>query len=352
MHIESGDVVFIKRRVRWVNDPGNPDLVSVPGEDFTYGHVEVGDVTDSDRRGRDGQPMVTRYLDFSGFTAKGLETAGARVYRSRQSAADRQRVAQCAAALCVTNAEYGEYRAVTSVLRTHWYATSNRHRGLVRKYWPRLVQYANDERQDPIAKKVFCSELVVASCQLGAMIAVTPGWDDPNDDTDARFTAAQKHPLWLETRAKATTPNDLEQLLRKSEHWDYLGAFKHDASAAAETTARLRSVIHRAVAHYNDRFTLGGLFKSTSNETSATLPSLVAIANDDTADAAVLLFAIVKALGVFPKMNRRMKPHASHQVMPLAKNSRLYRCLLLAASQGCAQDLELDASEIARIRER
>lgn len=85
-------------------------------------------------------------------------------------------------------------------------------------------------------------------------------------------------------------------------------------------------MILRTVAHYNDRFTLGGIFNSTSNETSSTLPALVAIANDQSAGAAMLLHAIVKALGVFPKTNSRMTPHAlSPQVMTLAKNSRLYR---------------------------
>jgi hypothetical protein len=65
----------------------------------------------------------------------------------------------------------------------------------------------------------------------------------------------------------------------------------------------------------------------------------------------MLLHAIVKALGVFPKMNSRMMPHASSpQVMPLAKNSRLYRCLLLAAAQGCEAELELDPNEVERVR--
>lgn len=62
-----------------------------------------------------------------------------------------------------------------------------------------------------------------------------------------------------------------------------------------ETAGRLRSAIIRAIAYYIDRFTLRRIFTSTRSEKLATLPALVSIANDESADAAVLLFAYASA---------------------------------------------------------
>lgn len=355
MQIESGDIVFIEYDVKQrMGNDGNYHWV----EDgrYPYGHVEVGFRLDDSRKVR-GEELVTYYLNGSGMTSRGLEVARARVYRSKTAPDERTWVGNGVQALSQGTA-YSKYRAGTSVLRTNGYMTSQRHRGMMRKYWPRIMELLAATEEAPanvphVMKNAFCSELAVAAIQVGAMFAVRPGFDEPGDDVPARFAAAQRHPLWLEARAKASTPNDLERLLRSSPHWEYLGRYKHEERDGEDAaSARLRAVIHRAIAHYNDRTTLG-VFKWTSDATGATLPVLEALANDPSATAANLRFAIRSALGgaVVPAAGRRQQPWAqATEARPLAAGSRLFRCLLLAVDQGASSEFEINAKEVARVR--
>ncbi len=356
MEIENGDIVLIKRDAK-LNDEGQ----WVDAGPYRAGHVEIGYIDDTRRVQETGEEIVTKWLNIGkgGFTRKALMIAGARVYRSKASAEEREWIAS-AVDFLAANAAFSKWKAGTSVFRSKK-ATC---RGLREKYFKRVVQTWQDEGEMPthVMKDAFCSELAVAATQLGAMMAVAPPGKDSdvsNDEINRVISRAKQHRLWLNTRAKATTPSGLEQVLRSSANWDYLGLYTDGDDA--EDLLRLKSVIVRAIAHYNDRTTLG-VFKSTSNATRAWLTTLRGLLNLPAAagdwqglTAAMLRYAIVWALsGVRLAPGKQSTPWAEGNLMPnlraLEKDSRFYRCLLLAASQGASDQFQFDANELNRVR--
>lgn len=362
MQIEDGDIVFFERYAeRKMGNDGNYHWVD--SGSFPFGHAEVGSHINTSH-GADGEqvlrngrwvgnePRVTWGIGGNGNGSTELELAciKARVYRSRESAETRMLIADATEALS-HGTSFGSYRAVTAGVRSNGYLTSSRHRGLLRKYWPRVVAFGAGAQVDHVMKNAFCSELVVASIQVAAMLASAPAEGEPDDDA-TRFARAQQHPLWLEARSKATLPKDLERLLRTSPKWEYLGVFEPSRNPEDVSLAKLRSVIHRALAHYNDRFTMGGLFKWTSDATAAMIPVLRALANSPNVEAANLRFAITQVLpGVIIAMGKRSKPWgAAVPLRRLDKGSRLYRCLLLAVAQGAADEFQFDPADVERVR--
>ncbi len=362
MNIEDGDIVFFERGAeRKMGNDGNYHWVE--SGSYPFGHAEIGSHINMSH-GADGEPVrkngrwvgdeprVTWGIGGNGNGSTELELAciKARVYRSRESAETRTLIADAMESLS-HGTSFGSYRAVTAGVRSNAYLTSSRHRGLLRKYWPRVVAYDGGAQVDHVMKNAFCSELVVASIQVAAMLASAPAEGEPDDDA-TRFARAQQHPLWLEARSKATLPKDLERLLRTSPKWEYLGVFAPSRNPEEVSLTKLRSVINRALAHYNDRFTMGGLFKWTSDSTAAMLPVLRSIANAPNGEAANLRFAIAQVLpGVLPAMGKRSKPWAmAVPLRRLDKGSRLYRCLILAVAQGAADEFQFDPTDVERAR--
>jgi hypothetical protein len=270
MEVQDGDIVFLERRVKfsagqWVDKGAN-----------TFGHVEICSIDEIDGAEKRDEETVTKWLETRArLTRPALVIARARVYRSRAPASDRQFVA-AAVDYLAHGATFGIWGAVTSVFRSKK-ATC---RGLSGKYFERAVRLWQDQGNLPahVMKRAFCSELVVTATQLGAMLAVAPllgGIDSKavHDDTDKLVALAKQHRLWLDTRAKATTPSGLERILRSSANWDYLGLYTNTDAADAADFIRLKSAIVRALAHYDDRTTMG-VFKWTSTATIAALPVL------------------------------------------------------------------------------
>ena len=360
MHIENGDIVLIER-----DTDLNEENQWVDTGPYRFGHVEIGYIGDPPVKVREtGEEIVTKWLNRGkgGCTRKELVVARARVYRSKASADDRSAIAGAVAWLAwnATNATFSKWKAVTSVLRSKK-ATCH---GLREKYFKRAVQLYQDQGEMPthVMKDAFCSELAVAATQLGAMMVVAPigpDSDASNDEINRILLRAKQHPLWLNIRAKATTPSGLEQVLRSSANWDYLGLYTD--SDDDEDLLHLKSVVVRAIAHYNDRTTLG-VFKSTSNATRAWLTTLRGLLNLPAAagdwqglTAAMLRYAIVRALpGVRLAPGKQSTPWAEGNLMPnlrpLDRDSRFYRCLLLAASQGAGDQFQFDANELNRVR--
>ena len=348
--------MFLERCVRlregqWVDSGTN-----------SFGHVEICYLDGNDGAENRDQEKVTKWLeDRERLTRQALVIARARVYRCRAPASERERVA-AAVDYLAHGATFGTWRAVTSVFRSKK-ATC---RELSGKYFERAVRVWRDQGDAPghVMKRLFCSELVVTATQLGAMLAVAPVLGGLNskavsDDVDRLISLAKQHRLWLDTRAKATTPSGLEHVLRSSANWDYLGLYADGDDA--EDLLRLKSVVVRAIAHYNDRTTLG-VFKSTSNATRAWLTTLRGLLNLPAAagdwqglTAAMLRYAIVRALpGVRLAPGKQSTPWAEGILMPnlrpLDRDSRFYRCLLLAASQGAGDQFQFDANELNRVR--
>ena len=360
MHIENGDIVLIER-----DTDLNEENQWVDTGPYRFGHVEIGYIGDPPVKVREtGEEIVTKWLNRGkgGCTRKELVVARARVYRSKASADDRSAIAGAVAWLAwnATNATFSKWKAVTSVLRSKK-ATCH---GLREKYFKRAVQLYQDQGEMPthVMKDAFCSELAVAATQLGAMMVVAPigpDSDASNDEINRILLRAKQHPLWLNIRAKATTPSGLEQVLRSSANWDYLGLYTD--SDDDEDLLRLKSVIVRAIAHYKDRTTLG-VFKWTSGATTAWLTVLrdllnrpPATANSQGLTAAMLRHAIACALpGVRLAPGKQSTPWAEGGLMPhirpLDRDSRFYRCLLLAASQGASDQFQFDANELNRVR--
>jgi hypothetical protein len=311
-----------------------------------------------------GEEIVTKWLNRGkgGCTRKELVVARARVYRSKASADDRSAIAAAVnwLAWTATNTTFSKWKAGTSVFRSKK-ATCH---GLREKYFKRAVQLYQDQGEMPthVMKDAFCSELAVAATQLGAMLVVAPIKDvDPTNDDEINriLLRAKQHPLWLNIRAKATTPSGLEQVLRSSANWDYLGLYTDGDDD--EDLLRLKSVVVRAIAHSNDRTTLG-VFKWTSGATTAWLTVLrellnrpPATANSQGLTAAMLRHAIACALpGVRLAPGKQSTPWAEGGLMPhirpLDRDSRFYRCLLLAVSQGASDQFQFDDTELNRVR--
>ena len=353
MEIQDGDIVFLERCVRlregqWVDSGTN-----------SFGHVEICNLDGSDGAENRDQEKVTKWLeDRERFTRQALVIARARVYRCRAPALERERVA-AAVDYLAHGATFGTWRAVTSVFRSKK-ATC---RELSGKYFERVMRLCLNPEDAPahVMKRLFCSELVVTATQIGAMLAVAPigPVDTSNDEINRILSRAKQHRLWLDTRAKATTPSGLEHVLRSSANWDYLGLYTD--SDDDEDLLRLKSVVVRAIAHYNDRTTLG-VFKWTSGATTAWLTVLrellnrpPATANSQGLTAAMLRHAIACALpGLRLAPGRQSTPWAEGGLMPhirpLDRDSRFYRCLLLAASQGASDQFQFDANELNRVR--
>jgi hypothetical protein len=354
MEIEDGDIVLLERRVKFNKD----ECEWVDNKAYTFGHAEIGFIDKSRRI--NGEEKVTRWLCDCGFTRRGLVTARARVYRSKASASDRKEIAG-AVEILAEGADYGIWRANTSIFRSKK-ATC---RGLSGRHWERAMQVlfaAAADKPPHVMKNAFCSELVVSAVQLGAMFVAarcevtgkflpkTPS--EATEDVDKIFSRAKQHAMWLDTRAKATTPSGLEQVLRSSANWEYLGLYTD--SDDAEDFIRLKSVIVRAMAHYNDRTTMG-VFKWTSTATSAAMPVLRWLTTSPHSTAAYTRYGILRLLpGVTLSPGKQSAPWAEGNLMPnlpaLDKGSRLYRCLLLAVAQGAGDQFQFDAKEVDRVR--
>ena len=358
MEIQNGDIVLIERGTK-LNDENQ----WVDDGPYRFGHVEIGYIDAPPVKVQEtGEEIVTKWLDRGkgGCTRKELVVARARVYRSKASADDRSAIAAAVGWLAwtATNATFSRWKAGTSVFRSKK-ATCH---GLREKYFKRVVQIFQEQGEMPthVMKDAFCSELAVAATQLGAMLVVAPIADvDPtNDEINRILLLAKQNPLWLNIRAKATTPSGLEQVLRSSANWDYLGLYTD--SDDDEDLLRLKSVIVRAITHYKDRTTLG-VFKWTSGATTAWLTVLrdllnrpPATANSQGLTAAMLRHAIACALpGLRLAPGRQSTPWAEGGLMPhirpLDRDSRFYRCLLLAASQAGDQ-FQFDANELNRVQ--
>jgi hypothetical protein len=351
MEVQDGDIVFLERRVKfsagqWVDKGAN-----------TFGHVEICSIDEIDGAEKRDEETVTKWLETRArLTRPALVIARARVYRSRAPASDRQFVA-AAVDYLAHGATFGIWGAVTSVFRSKK-ATC---RGLSGKYFERAVRLWQDQGNLPahVMKRAFCSELVVTATQLGAMLAVAPllgGIDSKavHDDTDKLVALAKQHRLWLDTRAKATTPSGLERILRSSANWDYLGLYTNTDAADAADFIRLKSAIVRALAHYDDRTTMG-VFKWTSTATIAALPVLRWLTTSPHSTAAYTRYGILRLLpGVKLAQGKQAAPWAFGDLMPnlpaLDKGSRLYQCLLLAMAQGASDQFQFDTNEVDRVR--
>jgi hypothetical protein len=349
MEIEDGDIVFLEQRVKfmdgeWVDKGANP-----------FGHVEICYIDKIEGAENKDKETVTKWLeDRAKLTRPALVVARARVYRSRAPAPERTFVATAVDYLA-HGATFGCWGALTSVFRGKKATCRN----LSGKYYERAVRLWLDQGDAPahVMKSLFCSELVVTATQLGAMLAVAGllgGVTSKavNDNIDGLISLAKQHRLWLDTRAKATTPSGLEQVLRSSANWEYLGLYTD--SDDAEDFIRLKSVIVRAMAHYNDRTTMG-VFKWTSTATSAAMPVLRWLTTSPHSTAAYTRYGIVRLLpGVKPALGKTSAPWAFGDLMPnlpaLDKGSRLYRCLLLAVAQGAGDQFQFDTKEVDRVR--
>jgi hypothetical protein len=362
MKIEDGDVLFLERVVSTI------DGQDVDQGAYGFGHAEIG-YRDHNRVNRLGEEMVTKWLQKHGSTKRHLEAARTRVYRSKASESDRRDVAL--AVDCISHGtEYGNWRAVTSVFRSSKHGT---HRALRGKYYERALQYAmNEEKHRPphVMKKAFCSEIVVAAVQMGAMFSVARllhnGMLGPsaNDDMKKLLSLAKQHRLWLDTRAKATLPSGLESILKSSANWDYLGLYKKSDDDDAADFIRLKNAILRGISNYNDRTTLG-VFKWTSTATSDWIPVLRSVANRPLATVqskshgaavAMLRYAIVWAMpGVTLAPGKESTPWAEGNLMPnlraLNRDSRLYRCLLLTIAQNARDQFQFDAAATKEVQQ-
>jgi hypothetical protein len=360
MKIEDGDVLFLERVV------SNIDGQYVDQGAYAFGHAEIG-YRDNTRVNMRGEEMVTMWLQRHGSTKRALEAARTRVYRSKASESDRSDVSF--AVECLSHGtEYGNWRAVTSVFRSSKHGA---HRALQGKYWARAMLYMENQnvyKPPHTMKKAFCSEIVVAAVQMGAMFSVARIHGGlflkTANEMEKLLSLAKQHRLWLDTRAKATLPSGLESILKSSANWDYLGLYKKSDDDDAADFIRLKNAILRGISNYNDRTTLG-VFKWTSTATSDWIPVLRSVANRPLAtvqskthgaSVAMLRYAIVWAMpGVTLAPGKESTPWAEGNLMPnlraLNRDSRLYRCLLLAIAQNARDQFQFDAAATKEVQQ-
>jgi hypothetical protein len=109
------------------------------------------------------------------------------------------------------------------------------------------------------------------------------------------------------------------------------------------------------MAHYNDRTTMG-VFKWTSTATSAAMPVLRWLTTSPHSTAAYTRYGILRLLpGVTLSPGKQSTPWAEGNLMPnlraLNRDSRLYRCLLLAIAQNARDQFQFDAAATKEIQQ-